>query len=239
MSTEIPPGGRSMHTEAVLALPGIRHEVSKRLRRRRVGSTLAVLALIGVAVALPLVLTSGNGNRPNGLGGATPASRPGHRNVPTTTAIRPPAATTTSPPVTTTTSSPVSDQGTSTTTSLAGRVLPPASTASVVSVCDIALDHSNDGGATPLFCADGGVNALAWAYYANLYPQLMGIGANAGEAQVIGTMCSDSDRGGSYPTLELASQLAARYYGWSFASDPAFARWPFYPPNTDECPGAY
>jgi hypothetical protein len=62
----------------------------------------------------------------------------------------------------------------------------------------------------------------------------MTLGPSVSEAQVIQVLCSTGNS--TLPTLENASQLAAAYYGWNFASDPAFKQWPFYPSvQTHEC----
>ena len=57
---------------------------------------------------------------------------------------------------------------------------------------------------------------------------------NVTETRVITAMCDIANK--TLPTVQSASQLAAAYYGWGFASDPAFAQWPFYPNySSNEC----
>jgi hypothetical protein len=76
-----------MRNEARLALPQVRSEVAKRLRRRRMVSTSAIVALIGLAIALPLVLTATNGSDTKGSHQTPIGTNPG--TVPTTTAVPP------------------------------------------------------------------------------------------------------------------------------------------------------
>jgi len=61
----------------------------------------------------------------------------------------------------------------------------------------------------------------------------MGLGANVTEQQALATICSS---GVPLPDVSSAATLAAAYYGWSFASDPTFTEWPFYPSaGSNEC----
>lgn len=105
MSPKSPPDDPLMQEEARRAVPGIRREVRSRLRRRRITSTSAMLAVIGLAIALPLVLTDGGNTPPSH--GTSPAGRPHHRRTPPTTVVPPPTRGTT-PPSPTTTQSTVS-----------------------------------------------------------------------------------------------------------------------------------
>lgn len=50
---------------------------------------------------------------------------------------------------------------------------------------------------------------------------------NVTETRVITAMCDIANK--TLPTVQSASQLAAAYYGWGFASDPAFAQRPTIP----------
>jgi hypothetical protein len=181
------------------------------------------------ALALPVLLGGCGGASSKPSASKTSATTGGH---PSSTSLGSSAGTSTSASPGTGTSSTASQ----TTAALTGQVLAPATTAPVVGECSMTLTYSADGGASPLFCPDGGINIPAWNWYSKAYRQLMGVGPDAVESDLIEMMCSD--RQGTYPTLESASKLAARYYGWKFASDPAFAHWPFYPQGTNECPGA-
>lgn len=127
----------------------------------------------------------------------------------------PHASTTSAPRASSTTTTTVS----TTTTTSTGGVLPPATTPPVVSECSIQLAFAADGNASPLFCTDGGINVVAWNYFAGSYPQILSLGPNATPTQVQQAMCAAMAHG-TGPTVQSAGQLAERYYGWHFAVDP-------------------
>ena len=56
--------------------------------------------------------------------------------------------------------------------------LPPAAVAPASSVteCSLALEIGAHGNAGPLFCPDGGINVLAWAYFAKKLAELHSAG---------------------------------------------------------------
>ena len=140
-------------------------------------------------------------------------------------------------PITTTTAAPTTTAPLPPpTTNPLRQVLAPATVQSVTNECAVAVTTSADGNVSPLFGPGGCLNTNAWHWYASSYPQFMAIGPNVTETQVITAMCDITNK--TLPTLESASQLAAAYYGWGFASDPAFDQWPFYPNySSNECGG--
>jgi hypothetical protein len=116
-------------------------------------------------------------------------------------------------------------------------ILPPLSPATVSPVsayCSITLTTGADGTAGPTLCPNGGVNAAAWNFYASELGRYIALGPSASEQQVISTMCTYYS---TLPITEDSAHLVAAYYGWPFASDPAFTHWPYYPSsNPSECP---
>lgn len=106
-------------------------------------------------------------------------------------------------------------------------ILIPATVGSKVNECTSQLMFAVDGTAGPLKCANGGLNALAWQYYAKFNLQIMAAGPNATPGQVQVAMCTDlHGNNTTVPKEQQAYQLAARYYGWQFAftPDPASLR---------------
>jgi len=178
----------------------------------RIAIAFAVLAALGIGLAI-------------GLSVASPSSTPVRTTIhPYVKAAI--ATTTTAATATTTTVVP-----TTTTTNLARQILSPATTSPVVDECSVPITQSADGNPDPTTCpAGGGINVVAWRYISNSYSNILGLGANASEQQVLQTMCNSSVPGGD---VSLASEVAARYYGWSFANDPNFTGW--YPGDPTDC----
>ncbi len=114
-----------------------------------------------------------------------------------------------------------------TSTSLAPAVvLAPQTAPPVVTECSLTLIKQADGNAKPLFCPEGGINVLAWHYYAVLKHKVMALPANSSFTQVFAAMCSDSAIGTTTNVIESSEeQLAAAYNGWSFGQDPKLANY--------------
>ncbi len=95
--------------------------------------------------------------------------------------------------------------------------LPPAAVApaSGVSECSVALEIGADGNASPVFCPDGGINVLAWNYFAKGNNLVMALTPNADVQQVESAMCKDLQTS-TIPIETSAGELAFRYYGWQF-----------------------
>jgi hypothetical protein len=100
-------------------------------------------------------------------------------------------------------------------------VLPPASDPPVARLCSKPIATTSDGNAGPLFCHDGSINVLAWAYYGAVGVSIMSLGLNPNNGQPQAAMCDDMAHNGAKPSQEAnAYRLAAAYYGWSFTFDP-------------------
>ena len=118
-----------------------------------------------------------------------------------------------------------------TTTNPARQVLSPATTPPVVDECSVPISQSADGNPYPTTCTGGGgINIPAWRYITISYSNILGLGANATEQQVFQVMCTENTAGGE---VSVAAQVAATYYGWSFA--PALLNW--YPGDPTYCSG--
>jgi hypothetical protein len=87
------------------------------------------------------------------------------------------------------------------------------------------VTYDADGNVSPLTCADGGVNAIAWHSYAYSGTALNGsellrLGRYASPAQVYQAMCHDNaDVYKTNPVTQSAEEIAQAYYGWRFAGD--------------------
>jgi hypothetical protein len=100
-------------------------------------------------------------------------------------------------------------------------VLPPATDAPVGKLCATPITTTSDQNAKPLFCHDGSVNVLAWAFYGAVGVSIMSLGLNPNNGQPQAAMCDDIAHNGAKPSQEAnAYRLAAAYYGWSFTFDP-------------------
>jgi hypothetical protein len=98
---------------------------------------------------------------------------------------------------------------------LAPATVPPAS-----AECTEQVTYDADGNVSPLTCANGGVNSVAWTHYDNSGTELLRLGPYAGPEQVYQAMCHDY--ADVYRTKQLAEDtevLAQAYYGWKFAGD--------------------
>lgn len=103
-------------------------------------------------------------------------------------------------------------------------VLTPATVPPVSAECTEQVTYDADGNVSPLTCANGGVNTVAWQNYA--YGQtttldgseLLRLGRYASPAQVYQAMCYDyADVYKTKPATESAEEIAQAYYGWKFA----------------------
>ena len=106
---------------------------------------------------------------------------------------------------------------------VARQVLPPAKSLPVVALCAQALATTSDGITGPLLCASGGLNVLAWQYYAPLAPRTLSAGSAASARAVQSAVCGDWMKKATAQQAKSAYELAAAYYGWSFATDPTLA----------------
>jgi hypothetical protein len=106
---------------------------------------------------------------------------------------------------------------TQTPTTTAAAALPPAVVPPVpgVSECSVTLQVGADGNAGPLSCPDGGINVLAWNYFAKNHPLVLALTPDASVQQVEAAMCADV-RTSTIPIETSTGELAFRYYGWTF-----------------------
>ena len=188
----------------------------------RVGIALAVLVALGVGFGIGYAVhsptTTPAKKASSGSAGGNGTYQHFFENSTTSTTL---SSTTTTAASTTTTTNP------------ARQVLSPATTPPVADECSDPISQSADGNPYPTICpADGGINVVAWRYIANSYSNILGLGASASEQQVLHAMCNSPTPGGEIST---AANVAAAYYGWPFANDPAFTGW--YPGNPTDCSG--
>ncbi len=101
----------------------------------------------------------------------------------------------------------------------ANQALAPATVPPAVGLCSEQLSYGADGNASPLFCANGQLNVLAWKYFAALHPRVMALGPNAAPGDVEAAVALDI-KNSTGPIECSAYQLASVYYGWSFGIDP-------------------
>jgi hypothetical protein len=184
--------------------------VRPRARRRRLGALAAGGAVAAaVAIALPLGLAGSTKSHNVHVLGTPPSS------AASTTTSTAPAGNATEPTSTTPSTSPESQP-------YPRETLGPATVPPVSDECSLALTHDADGNVTPRLCPNGGVNVLAWKYYANGDSQTLALGREATTNQVVQAMCHDYVwHYGTNPLTISLQQLAAAYYGWAFPTDPA------------------
>ena len=100
------------------------------------------------------------------------------------------------------------------------RTLSPARVPPVVGVCTQQLTVDRDGNVSPLFCPDGGINTLAWSYYARERLRVMAMGPHPKPAEVEAAVEQDLKTSASATAECNAATLAAGYYGWNFHIKP-------------------
>ena len=108
---------------------------------------------------------------------------------------------------------------TSATQNTSRATLAPATGPPSVDECQQQLTFGADGTASPVKCANGDVNVVAWRYYARVAGHILAAGAFANPGQAIQAMCKDTSS--TIPIEQMAYQLAQTYYGWQFAVDPS------------------
>jgi hypothetical protein len=100
------------------------------------------------------------------------------------------------------------------------RTLWPAKVPPVVALCTVQLSQDQNGDVSPLFCASGEINTLAWNHLAGEQLGVMALGPHPTPAAVITAIEQDMKARAS-PTAECnAAVLAAAYYGWNFHIKP-------------------
>ncbi len=105
-------------------------------------------------------------------------------------------------------------------TAVAARVLPPASVLPAGSLCSAPLQRYADGNAGPLFCVGGAIVVDTWTYFAPVDPHVLSVGRGATLTAVESAICADGAiNHATYPMEQSGYQLAAAYYGCTFAFD--------------------
>jgi hypothetical protein len=194
------------------------------------------LAGLGLALILGfsmLVAACGSGSKassppPAKAAYSSPSSRPLPATTPPTTAAQTPVTT----PVGTLSPTTLPPPTTAVTTR---QVLPPATVPPKVDECTQQLTFGADGSVGPVSCANGDLNLLAWQEIAKGNPLVMTLGPYATPGQVEEALCSDLSNS-TIPIASSAYQIAALYYGWSFAVDPSQILLDGGCPTTDPAP---
>jgi hypothetical protein len=96
--------------------------------------------------------------------------------------------------------------------------LPPVSVPPAIATCQIPVTHEADGNVSPLLCPDGGVNVIAWAYYAKSADPILNLGSNSSATSVERALCEV--QGATLQTRLDEYRLASAYYGWRFSTSP-------------------
>ena len=106
--------------------------------------------------------------------------------------------------------------------------LSPATVPSKAPECSQQITFETTGNPSPITCANGYLNTLAWDALATLEPSILTLGYNANPSQVQAALCADYKAGKSdantndFNVIEgSAYQIATLYYGWSFSTNPA------------------
>lgn len=106
-------------------------------------------------------------------------------------------------------------------------ILKPATVPSKIAECSQPLTYQSNGNPSPVQCADGGLNILAWNALAALEPKVMGLGYTPSITQVKTDICIDGNAANQDSTTAISApleitayQLAFLYYGWSFNINP-------------------
>ena len=91
----------------------------------------------------------------------------------------------------------------------------------MVALCSQPLTTDQYGATVPLLCTDGGLNVLAWKFYAPVAPRVLSAGAAATVPVVQTALCRDVNISHARVLDALSAyDLAAAYYAWSFSTDP-------------------
>jgi hypothetical protein len=106
-------------------------------------------------------------------------------------------------------------------------ILPPATVPPVSDECTEQVTYDADGNASPLTCPGGGVNTVAWQWYASAHTstlqtsELLKLGLYATPSQVYQAICYDyTNVFKTKPMTESAGEIAQSYYGWRFGVNP-------------------
>jgi len=176
-----------------------------RRRHRRVAWALGTIAAVTLAVLVPLAV---GGSAPRGRSGVVQLGGSGSST----------GAAASGSSGSTTVAAGASGGSTPSSAAVELQTLAPASEPPVQSECSVTVDVAPNGDISPLFCADGGINVLAWQAYAKRNPSVMSLGRGATSSDVLAAMCNDlvSSVHASVDDEKNIEALAARYNGWTF-----------------------
>ena len=105
---------------------------------------------------------------------------------------------------------------------VARQVLPPARGLPVVALCSQQLTTDQSGNTGPVLCTDGGLNVMAWKFFAPSSPRVLSAGPAASVTAVDTAIRRDCMVGHTSALRERSAyELAAGYYGWNFNTDPS------------------
>ncbi len=103
-------------------------------------------------------------------------------------------------------------------------ILKPATVPPKIAECSQTLSYDSNGNPSPIQCANGDLNSLAWNAMAALEPKVMALGYNPTQQQVTTAICTDGNAANadstpsiSAPIENTAYNLASLYYGWHFS----------------------
>lgn len=106
-------------------------------------------------------------------------------------------------------------------------ILKPATVPPKIAECSQTLSYDSNGNPSPIQCANGDLNVLAWNAMAALEPKVMALGYQPGAQQVQKAICIDGNAANqdstpsiSAPLETTAYKLAAIYYGWNYSLNP-------------------
>ncbi len=101
-------------------------------------------------------------------------------------------------------------------TSVASRILPPATVLPAVPLCTAPVQVFQDGNAGPLLCRGGALNVAAWQWFEqSLQPPVMAAGPGLSADAQRAALCRVGPQNMTVPEAESAYWLAAVYYGWT------------------------
>ena len=91
----------------------------------------------------------------------------------------------------------------------------------MVALCSQPLTTDQLGNIGPVLCTDGGLNVMAWKFFALSSPRVLSAGPAASVAAVDSAIRRDCKVGHTAALRERSAyELAAGYYGWTFDTDP-------------------
>jgi hypothetical protein len=116
---------------------------------------------------------------------------------------------------------PATTASSSTSSSNAYTVLPPATVPPKTPECTQTVTYDSSGASGPVTCSNGDLNSLEWNSLSALEPSVMKLGYSATSAQVQSALCADVEQNISNQIELISYQISSLYYGWNFSSNPS------------------